>query len=169
MASVDYAIFDIGTAKTFSTNGTSTATFNRGYTVKAYDATTKAYGTFKFVRSKVVIRKGSPVGYSSPGIVSHVKSAGMSAKPAGVACAKISASCYGWIQTKGFNFYRVRTDTGISAGDTVMKDNDGDNEHLETVARTLYGTQIGWTMGNAIAADSSSYMAPGTVFLACPD
>lgn len=166
MATVDYGRYDVGSGK-LSSNGTTSATWSRGQRFLAYDSAQKAYGTFAYVFSKVAIRKGSPVAWSSPGKVSHVKSAGASARRAGVSCALISTSTYGFIQTKGPNFYRVRTDTGIAASDICMKDDDGNNEHLETVTKTIASTQTAWIMGRALAADSGSYMAPGKLVLEC--
>ena len=165
MANVDYGKYDVGTGK-LSSNGTSAAQFNRGQRFHAYDSTTKAYGTFAYVFTKTKARKGSPVAWqSSPGMVTVARGATASGRRAGVTCALISASCYGFVQTAGPNFYRVRTDTGIAAGDACMKDDNANDEHLETVAKTVYSTQTAWVLGRALAADSGSYMAPGKLVL----
>lgn len=168
MANIDYGKFDIGATLKFSTNGTTAAAFNRGQTFHAYCAGAKTSATFKYVFTKKKIPKGAVVSYSSPGVVGIGATAGATRRRAGVACSLISASTYGFIQTKGANVYRVATDKGVLASEDVIKD-EATAHILDTTVQSVAGTQTGWTCGRAMADDSGSWMAPGKLILAFPD
>lgn len=168
MATIAYGKYDIGATRTFSTNGATTAAFNRGQTFHAECTAAKTIAEFKYVFTKKTVLKGAVVSYSSPGVVGIGASVGAAKRRAGVACSRISASMYGFIQTRGANVYRVLTDKGIAASDDVIKDEATANI-LDTVLSTVVGTQIAWICGHALADDSGSYMAPGKLILDFPD
>ena len=162
MATIAYGTYDIGATRTFSTNGTSTAAFNRGQTFHAQCTASKTLAKFKYVFTKKKVPKGAVVSYSSPGVVGIGASVGAAKRRAGAACSLISASTYGFIQIRGANVYRVSTDGGVAASDSCMKD-EATAHILDTATNT--GTQSAWICGYATAADSGSFMAPGTLIL----
>lgn len=120
-------------------------------------------GRFRYVFAKLTLKQGQPVHYSAVGKVSNVATEAGSKMRAGFACAAISASQYGFIQVGGLNFFKIQTDKGIAAGDVCIKDQA--SKFIDTATNT--GTQSGWVIGRALAADSASFQAPGKFMIEC--
>lgn len=145
--------------------GRKTAAFPKGSLVSAYDNTIKAQGWFRYVFAKVRQVAYKPVYWSSSGNIAGVKSVAASRTRAGVTCALISNSSYGFVQVKGHNFFQVATDKAIAAGDICIKDDNTSDLYLDTATNT--GTQSAWVLGRALADDSGSWMAVGKLMIGC--
>lgn len=134
---------------------------------------------FRYVFSKIKTTKGQPVSIVSTATtkaqnygfrVANSATAANSTRPAGIAIAKISASCYGYVQCSGplgdigdgLGTVYALTDGGIAANDLCVKDQATDGM-IDTAAASTAGTQISWVFVKALSADSGSYLVSGHV------
>ena len=125
----------------------------KGQMCYAFHTSFSAWGRFRYCQfRKKIGQKGAPVAYSAAARINLAASVANSQQRAGVAMARASASQYAWVQVEGPNFQRVPTDGGIAAGDLCIKD-EATAGMLDTLARSIYGTQTAWIFGRALAAD----------------
>jgi len=78
---------------------------------------------------------------------------------AGVAVATITDAYYGWVQIKGLATCKVAANTAVAAGDRVqVSSTDGC-----VAAYTATTSSVDYTFGMAVAADTATTSAAGTV------
>lgn len=79
---------------------------------------------------------------------------------AGVAVATLTDAYYGWVQIKGLATCKVAANTAVAAGNRVQT--DGTNDGC-VVAYTATTSSTDYTFGIALAADTATTSAAGTV------